>query len=254
MTESLAELANRSWRDSYRKLVTDVGGEWRDFGSLGAFVSPIPLALANGCLALEPAAPADLVAAVAWLDAAEVSYRVRIDEVRAPGLIEASERLGLVRATEALPGMVLRPILQSPPAPDGVSVARVDHANYDMYVELMIATGVPAPWAGPLFPRDVIDDADSAAFIGLLDGRPAGTSLVVRTGDLAGIFAVGTVESARRRGVGRAVTWAAAAAARDWGCQAVVLQASEMGFPIYRAMGFEPVVDYTRYMRPPPAA
>jgi hypothetical protein len=41
------------------------------------------------------------------------------------------------------------------------------------------------------------------------------------------------------------MTRAAIAAGREWGCVAATLQASEMGEPIYRAMGF---VDATRYV------
>ncbi len=47
--------------------------------------------------------------------------------------------------------------------------------------------------------------------------------------------------------VGTAVTWAAVNAIRDWGCGAAVLQSSVMGYPVYRAMGFEEVVRYVRF-------
>jgi hypothetical protein len=85
-------------------------------------------------------------------------------------------------------------------------------------------------------------------FIGRVDGRPVGSSFLTRTGSLAGIYAVGTATAARKRGVGTAVTWAAVAAAGDWGCDAVVLQASEMGYPVYVKMGFKSVVDYARFL------
>jgi len=78
----------------------------------------------------------------------------------------------------------------------------------------------------------------------------AGNSLLYRTLDVGGIYAVGTVERARRRGVGTAVTWAAVQQARDWGCWAVTLQATQMGLPVYRAMGFQTVVEYITYLPP----
>ncbi len=58
------------------------------------------------------------------------------------------------------------------------------------------------------------------------------------------------IPSARRHGVGSALTWAAVDAGRAWGCDTIVLQASEMGFPIYAAMGFRTVVEYTVFGRP----
>lgn len=78
--------------------------------------------------------------------------------------------------------------------------------------------------------------------------RPAaGTSLAIRTADASGVYSVGTLPDARRRGVGTAVTWAAVLAGRDWGCDTIVLHASEMGFSMYRSMGFRTVVNYVTF-------
>ena len=57
-----------------------------------------------------------------------------------------------------------------------------------------------------------------------------------------GIYAVGTVERYRRRGYGRAVTWAVlAAGVAAWKCELAVLQSSEAGVPVYESMGFAEV-------------
>lgn len=250
MTAELAELANRQWRESYRKLMSDVNGTWRAFGTVNAYLSPIPLAFANGCLVLDQATDGDLQAAVEWLNQAKVPYRVRIDSARAAPMIAACEQMGLARDPEPMPGMVMQPISTGPAQRAGVSVEKVDAHSYDEYIELMVATGIPAQWATSAFPRHLIHDLNATSFIGRLEGQPVGTSLAIKTGDLAGIFAVGTIETARRRGVGNAVTWAAVAAAREWGCRAVVLQASQMGYPVYLGMGFVPVVDYARFGPP----
>jgi GNAT superfamily N-acetyltransferase len=55
---------------------------------------------------------------------------------------------------------------------------------------------------------------------------------------VAGLFNVGTLETHRRRGYGRAVSIAAMAAGRERGLVTGVLQATEMGEPVYRALGF----------------
>jgi GNAT superfamily N-acetyltransferase len=86
-----------------------------------------------------------------------------------------------------------------------------------------------------------------------LEGRPVGATLAIRTGDVGGVYAVETLPEARRRGVGTAVTWACVAAARAWGCRTVVLQASDMGLPVYLAMGFRTVVGYAEYVLPRPS-
>ncbi|HVA09644.1 MAG TPA: GNAT family N-acetyltransferase [Acidimicrobiales bacterium] len=76
-------------------------------------------------------------------------------------------------------------------------------------------------------------DGEPVASSALLPG-PAGTGL-------AGIFCVGTLERSRGQGLGTAMTQAAMTAARDMGAQVVVLQASEMGQPVYERLGFDTV-------------
>jgi ribosomal protein S18 acetylase RimI-like enzyme len=55
---------------------------------------------------------------------------------------------------------------------------------------------------------------------------------------IAGIYDVGVIERARRRGLGRAVTLALAARARERGCTHAVLNATWDGEQLYRALGF----------------
>ena len=61
---------------------------------------------------------------------------------------------------------------------------------------------------------------------------------------VAGIYWVGSLAAARGRGLGRAVTAAATNAGFDLGADFASLQASPMGEPIYRAMGYETIYDY----------
>ena len=49
------------------------------------------------------------------------------------------------------------------------------------------------------------------------ESPPAGTSIAIRSRDASGVHAVGTLASARRRGLGTALTWAAIDAGSDWG-------------------------------------
>lgn len=245
-----AEIANRHWFASYRSFVGDLGGEFRHYGNVGAFLGGIPLPFANGCLVLQPATPADLDAALTWVGSAKVPFRVRLGESLVPGLAPVLAAHGLVR-DEPMPGMVLRPIPESREPAPGIEVEAVDDDSYPEFVQALIATGLPEEWAERTFSRHLMGSEELCYFVARLDGRPAGTSLAVRTGDLGGIYSVGTVEDARRRGVGTAVTWAAVRQIRDWGCSAAVLQSSTMGYPMYRSMGFREVVRYARF-RPPP--
>jgi hypothetical protein len=84
-------------------------------------------------------------------------------------------------------------------------------------------------------------------FVGYVDGEPACCSLLLITGSVAGIYWVGSVERHRRRGFGAIVTAHAVHAAAAQRCRSAILQASKMGEPVYRRIGFETVNQYLRF-------
>jgi predicted N-acetyltransferase YhbS len=79
-------------------------------------------------------------------------------------------------------------------------------------------------------------------FAAWLDGRVVGQSVMfLSTGRLgvAGIYSCGVVPSVRGQGIGTAVTGAACRQARAVGCRWALLNATGMGEPVYRRLGFE---------------
>ena len=69
---------------------------------------------------------------------------------------------------------------------------------------------------------------------------------------VAGIYWVGSLEQARGKGLGRAITAAATNAGFDLGAEIASLQASPMGKPIYEAMGYETIFSYRLLMSAAP--
>jgi len=67
---------------------------------------------------------------------------------------------------------------------------------------------------------------------------------------LAGIFCVGTLPHARGKGFGALATQAAMTAARGVGARVAVLQASEMGRPLYERLGFDTVGHISVHLPP----
>lgn len=249
--QDLRTAANQSYIGSYRTLVGHCpAGEILDLGGVFAFATGLPLALFNGAVAVESVTARQLEQAIDWVDGHELPYRVWIDEAHAPGIGEVPDRRGFVRDERTYPGMVLHPVPDPPPASAGVGVAQIDSADLDEYLAVTIEAGMPSDAARLLFSASFAADPDVELFIGRLDHKAVGTAVAIRSGDVSGIYAVGTLPVARRRGLGSALTWAAIQAGRDWGCDTIVLQASEMGFPIYAAMGFRTVVEYTVFGRP----
>lgn len=247
----LREIADQHWLAMYQPLVALVGGEWRRFGGVNGFRTPhIPASFANGCLIVEPATATDLGAAVRWVSEASVPFAVRVETVSAAEILDAAAQLGLVRSGWDFPGMILEPIPDMPAPAHGVSSARVDRDNYDDFMATLTEQGFPAEIARSAFGESIVDIEGVALFVAYLDGRAAGTSVLVRTGDVSGIYTVGVAEWARRRGVGSAVTWLAVERAREWGSWAVILQSTRMGFGVYRSMGFRTVVEYAFFAPP----
>jgi len=81
-------------------------------------------------------------------------------------------------------------------------------------------------------------------FAAWLEGQLVGQSVLhLTTGPLgvAGIYSCGVVPAARRQGVGKAVTLAACQFAQTMGCPGAILNATEIGTPMYRRLGFESV-------------
>jgi GNAT superfamily N-acetyltransferase len=251
MNDELRVLANEHWRWFYRGLVESLGGEWRRFGNVDAFSTPhLAAAFANGVLAIEPASGADVVQATRWAQAPGVPFRVRVDTALGAELLEAAASTGLEREDWTMPGMVLMPVPAAPQPPPGVTAELVVEANFADFIQATVDCGMPREVAERSFDLGATGNGDVDFFLGRLEGRPAATATLVNTGDVAGIYAVTTVEQARRRGLGAAVTWAAVSRAHEWGARAVVLQSSPMGLHIYEAIGFKKVVEYAVFVPP----
>ncbi len=75
-------------------------------------------------------------------------------------------------------------------------------------------------------------------FVAFADGVPAAGCTLLNGSGAVGVFFVGTVPEARRRGLGTAVTHHALLNSRDWGHSHAVLQATPAGRPVYERMGF----------------
>jgi ribosomal protein S18 acetylase RimI-like enzyme len=102
-------------------------------------------------------------------------------------------------------------------------------------------------------PPDLLAGADRSAFhlvVARLDGEDAAAALAFDRGGDCGIYNVGTVEHARRRGLGTALTALLLHDARARGCQTASLQATPMAERVYASVGFRDLGRFLEYVPP----
>jgi ribosomal protein S18 acetylase RimI-like enzyme len=90
------------------------------------------------------------------------------------------------------------------------------------------------------------------AFVARVDGTPVAGAMTVVTHGVAGIYWVGTIPAARGRGLAELCTRAAGNAGFDLGGRIAALQASPMGEPVYKRMGYFEVTRYPYLVQIPP--
>ena len=143
------------------------------------------------------------------------------------------------------PGMALAldilPANQRLPA--GLEIVRVeDSSALETWVDVF-AEGYPIP--AEIKPHlltllaELGLELPTSHYLGLLDSHPVATSNMFLGAGVAGVMFVATLPAARGRGVGAAMTLRPLYDARQLGYQAGILQSSQMGYPIYRRMGFQ---------------
>ncbi len=219
------------------------------FGAAEAVAVGVDVAFFNSVFAFDPAVnAADVLAGIAWVEARGLPASVRISDDADPEIRIAVEALGLVADSFSTPVMVLEPIPKPPPVPDEIVIRT---GSVELIEDLHTALE-----SGEVFRRifglDFVSDPGVRLAVAYLDGRPVAGAGAIRSRTTVGIYAVATLERARRRGIGRAVTWAAIeAGALAWGASIAILQSTQMGLPVYYSMGFQEVGRYLAFERPP---
>lgn len=168
--------------------------------------------------------------AAAYYDGAV--YGVMLDVERA-ALLDDALRAGGWIVDEEEPALVLAPIPPSPLPPPELAIRRV--ATQRGLDDFFAITRTPRRYIPSLA---AALDPDVALFVGYVDGAPVAAARVSCLGAVGEVMGVVTDDAFRRRGIGTAMTWAAIDAARQRGCIAITLTATEMGLPVYLRMGF----------------
>jgi len=142
------------------------------------------------------------------------------------------------------PGMAvdLDSFPESPAMPEGLEIRAVeDESALRTWARVFtIGYGMLPAWENTIFEvwNTIGLDFPVRNYLGYLDGEPVSTSTIFYGRGVAGIYDVATLTEARGRGLGTALTLAPLLDARQAGYRIGVLQSSEMGFGVYKRMGF----------------
>jgi GNAT superfamily N-acetyltransferase len=181
---------------------------------------------------------------------------IRGDQPEDLDLAAAASEAGLQLVYE-MPEMVLGSPVEEPDLPAGAELRRLSEVEQaDDYWKVAASSyasiGFPPEVFGSYTDNIGLLAENVVAFIVYLDGEPVSIAMTIVSHGVAGIYWVGSLEQARGKGLGRAVTAAATNAGFELGAEIASLQASPMGKPIYEAMGYETIFDYRLFMSPAP--
>jgi len=246
---TLARLENENMAAWLRVFCGQVPGSLdQTEGGVTAFGTGLPIALFNQVVVIaDDATEAGMDAAIRALQTRGSPFylvlRRGIDDRFGP----IATALGMTFEEGVLPGMALHPIPpggSSPGVPDGHEIRRInDAAGLDDHVgTLADGFGIPEPILRPWIGEELWQRDGCAVYVGYTDGQPVTTGFGIRTGRTIGVYNIATLETARRRGYGAAMTERVVADGAAAGCDVAILQASDMGRPIYERLGFRTVV------------
>jgi ribosomal protein S18 acetylase RimI-like enzyme len=169
-------------------------------------------------------AHADVDAYAAWVHESDVAMRADLER-RGYTLDETTRAMGMALDDIRVP----RPQIELGP-PDWFEYLRI--------------VGVPP---------EFLAHADRAAYrilVGRLDGASVSTAMAYDVETDCGIYNVGTLEHARRRGLGTALTALHLHDARARGCLTASLQSTTMAERLYAAVGFRDLGRILEFRRP----
>ncbi len=180
---------------------------------------------AGALVAMQAAyASAGITRFAAWVHESDQAMREDL-EARGYAVQESTRAMGMALSDVRLP----RPRIELAP-PDWSEYLRV--------------IGLPSGFACQ------VDQSAFHVLIAVLDGASAAAAMAFDLGDDCGIYNVVTLEHARRRGLGTALTALLAYDAIARGCRTATLQSTPMAERIYATVGFRDLGRILEYMPP----
>ena len=255
--KALVEAIEQNCIDFFMEYGRGNGGEVHEERGVAWFATGIPHPLFNGVMAAQLAA-GDVDARVDELVAEYRARGIPLEWTVGTSTLPADlgrhlEAKGL-RHVVRVPGMAT-PIDRIPeePSPEGLTIEPVeDRQGVEDALRIALATfEIPRAFAPRLADLETSMPPDhreaAQVFLGRLRGRPVASSELYASAGVAGVYFVGTLPGARGRGIARAMTAAALREGERRGYRIGALQATAMGIPVYRRLGFRTYSEFAIY-------
>lgn len=194
-------------------------------------------------------ASAQLTAVAAWFTARGTDWRFKLRAGHEDAVIDAlAGRTTEMPRREPFLAVALEDLPKDPLEGSVAPVtSRQDLAAYESFDAVR---GRPAEWS---IAGAVMDLPGCSLWLARADdGTPVARAMTVALGPVATVHNVFVADAFRRRGYGRAVTAAGLRAALNAGSSHGGLGASELGYPLYLAMGFEHRYELATFAPVPP--
>ena len=178
-----------------------------------------------------------------------ITVRTHIDQY----LLDKCEELKLTKLAD-IPGMFIKKTLEEKPLPDGVTLKHViNKSMVNDFAEVVALSymrlGMPEEVGRSVFSNpNTFLVPHLHAVVAYKDNKPASCALALLSHGIAGVYYVGTVETARGMGLAEHCVRAVGNAAFKFGARCVILQASIYGEPVYKRMGYKESTRYLRYL------
>lgn len=250
MGTDLVSSANRNLQTAFRKLANHVpGGETNQFGSIQVAFSGLPVPIYNRAFVFDTPHGDNLRNAISWMTDREEPFWMTVSERVLTDFESILSELPLEKTDRVDPGMALELGEEIPANSTDAEISSLaDESELGEIARISASVfETPIDIARQAYQPSLLDDDTTQVFIGRVDGQPAASGLMVRSGDVVGVYTIGVLEEYRRRGIGEAMTWEVIRTGRDVGCRLAVLQSSEMAYSLYEKMGFETVVTYHHF-------
>ncbi|MEW6187466.1 MAG: GNAT family N-acetyltransferase [Thermodesulfobacteriota bacterium] len=201
-----------------------------------------------------PSADEVLAQARDFFEKKKVGYSVHIRRHSDTDLEDLCRSQKMALISEA-PGMVIQEPVRISALPAGAMIIPVEKPSgaadfAAVVIDSYQSLGLAKETAAFMFetPERVLRPYNYCV-VAYLDEKTVSAAMIILSHSIAGVYWVGTLEGARKKGLGQACTAMVTNEAFRRGAAAVILQASQFGEPIYRRLGFHEFTRYPWYMR-----